>query len=277
MKFCIVGTGRCGTTLLWRMMNSHPDLFVFRETHWIPTLFERFGIQTVPSEALMDIVQRTNHVTGDPVVPFSAAEFAASPFWAEKMSVPEFCEALARFLGQPKKFTYWADKTPDYFYFVSTLQTYWPECEIIHLIRDGADVSASMSGHPGYQALAELDILHWPSMALDYAPPAGGFSAQPMRRFARLWHDRLQRVRDEAPSLKPGSYHEVRYEDILADPKAELRLLTDFVGISANEDWLEYAASLVQPNAGRRHKNRTEILESFDEPELQLMKALGYE
>ncbi|MGH7834224.1 MAG: sulfotransferase, partial [Candidatus Binatia bacterium] len=45
MFVCIVGTSRCGTTLLRQMMHEHPDLVVFRETHWLPKLVEFFGMQ----------------------------------------------------------------------------------------------------------------------------------------------------------------------------------------------------------------------------------------
>ena len=47
MKFCVVGTGRCGTRLLRSMLNTHPELFVFNETHWLVNLYDAFGTAEV--------------------------------------------------------------------------------------------------------------------------------------------------------------------------------------------------------------------------------------
>src|SRR5438093_1969503 len=38
----IVGTGRCGTTLLRMMLDAHPDLAIPPETHFIPALAGAF-------------------------------------------------------------------------------------------------------------------------------------------------------------------------------------------------------------------------------------------
>src|SRR5437870_13279949 len=38
----IVGTGRCGTTLLRMMLDAHPDLAIPPETHFIPALARAF-------------------------------------------------------------------------------------------------------------------------------------------------------------------------------------------------------------------------------------------
>ena len=42
MNFCIVGTGRCGTTLMAKLFNSHEQIFIFNETHFIPKLYVKF-------------------------------------------------------------------------------------------------------------------------------------------------------------------------------------------------------------------------------------------
>ena len=64
MRFFIVGTGRCGSTLLQKMLNTHYELFVFPETHWIPTLLEKFGNTPRPTSDFVDIINRTRFVDG---------------------------------------------------------------------------------------------------------------------------------------------------------------------------------------------------------------------
>src|SRR5437899_1393912 len=50
----IVGTGRCGTTLLRMMLDAHPDLAIPPETHFIPALAHAFRD---PSKQLADFLE----------------------------------------------------------------------------------------------------------------------------------------------------------------------------------------------------------------------------
>ena len=52
MEVCLVGTGRCGTTLLRELLHRHPGLYVFDETHWVPQLDRLFGSRAVSVERL---------------------------------------------------------------------------------------------------------------------------------------------------------------------------------------------------------------------------------
>ena len=40
------------------MMNLHPDLFVFDETHWIPKMYDYYGAAEAETDTLIDIVRR---------------------------------------------------------------------------------------------------------------------------------------------------------------------------------------------------------------------------
>lgn len=276
MRFCIVGTGRCGTTLLWRMLNAHPDLFVYRETHWLPALHEAFGLRAVPTGALLDLVARTRFVTGDPVTPLDADAFRQSPGYRKDMTVAAFCDALGAFHAAAEGKTVWADKTPDYGYFVSVLQLYWPGCRVIHLIRDGVRTAQSMSRHVGYRALAALDRRHWPPLALDYVPPAEGFGPGPPERFADLWHDRLLRIRDEAARLAPGSYMELRHEDLTADPVPLLRRIAGDNGLAEDPAWLAAAAAMVDAGRGAGRGPDEPVPAHFGDRHRALLRDLGY-
>lgn len=276
LKFCIVGTGRSGTTLLWQMMNGHPDLFVHRETHWIPTLHEHYGTCRVATAAMLDIVARTRHVTGHPTTDLDADAFRAWRDYRAEMTVREFCDALGSFCAHRDGKTLWADKTPDYGFFTSTLQLYWPDCKIIHIIRDGADAACSMSRHIGFQGLAATGLVHWCHAALDYRPPPDGFAAQPMRTFVDLWYYRLLRTLDEAGRLAPGSYLEIRYEDMIRDPGPWLYRIARFTGLAEDPAWLREAEKLIDLSRGGRRSERNDVLKHFDTPRLELMRRLGY-
>ena len=275
MKLCVVGTGRCGTTLLWRMLNAHPDLFVFRETHWLPALWERFGTALAPAEAMLDVVARTRFAHGVPVTPLDAEAIRAAPGWAAEMTVRGFADHVGLAHARAENKAHWADKTPDYGYFVGTLQVLWPELRVVHVVRNGMDVARSMAGHPGYRTLALHRAQHWPALALDYAPPAeppppGDFAAM-----AELWHDRLVRIEDEAQRLAPGSLATLRYEDLRSAPRREMARLAAFAGLAAPSSWLDTVAAQVEPGRGRRVHPAEDYARLPERPR-RLQQRLGY-
>lgn len=278
MKFCIVGTGRSGTTLLYRMLNAHPDIFIFNETHWLPTLYDYFGTCLTETALLLDIVARTLHVTGQPTTEIDPENLKRQANLPDKMTVGMFCDALGGYFAARDGKSGWADKTPDYGFFVSVLQLYWPNCRILHLIRDGAATVRSMSRHIGYQALAGLKQQNWTRVALDFQLPSEGLPEAPIITYADLWYYRLIRIRDEANHLTVGSYKEIRFEDLIANPGGKLRDIARFVGLSNDADWLEHAASLLDKKRVERMVNHrpTDILKYFSAHHLRLMEELGY-
>lgn len=273
MLFCIVGTGRSGTTLLQRMLGSHPDLFVFPETHWLPNIYERFGNTAASPYQIADIVRRTHHVNGQPTTDFDQARLLAT--FDGDVTVREFADALGNMHAADAGKPHWADKTPDYGYFIGTLQRLWPDCKFIHLIRDGVAVACSMARHPGYQVLARSEQLFWCPMSLDYTPDTLSRGEEDPRQFVRLWQHRLLRTRDEYKKLEKGSVREFRFEELVTDPASILSSICAFTGLEHNEQWMMDAAALVNP--AKASKSRpTEWLEYFDEEGMQLLADLGY-
>jgi len=276
MKFCIVGTGRSGTTLLYRMMNTHPGIFVFNETHWLPVLHEYFGPCRTETALLLDVVARTRHVTGQPTTVFDAGAFRQHCALPDEMTVREFCDALGGYFAGLEGKPAWADKTPDYGFFTPVLQQYWPECRIIHLLRDGAAAARSMSRHIGYRALAGLKRQNWAHAALDFQCPADGFPDGALKSYVDLWYYRLLRTRVAAERLAPGSYMEVRFEDLVSDPAACLREIAGFAGLAPEAGWLEQAAGMVDRNRLANQPPPGDILARFAPRHLQLLDELGY-
>ena len=68
MKFCIVGSGRCGTTLLGHIFNDHPDVLLYLESYWHAAMFARYGLAAVAPRLLQDVVRRTTFPGGTPVI-----------------------------------------------------------------------------------------------------------------------------------------------------------------------------------------------------------------
>ena len=275
MRLCVVGTGRCGTTLLWRMLNVHPDLFVFRETHWLPALWERYGTTEASTEAMMEIVARTRFVDGTTVTPIDPDWLRAQPGHAPRMTLRAFADLLGSAHAEREEKRFWADKTPDYGYFMGVLQVLWPDLRFVHVIRNGMDAAKSMSLHKGYRALAHHRQLHWAPLSLDYEPVAEQLPRPDWLAQADLWHDRLLRIRDEAQRLSPGTYMEVRHEQLRHCPGEALTRIAAFGGLAAGQDWIARAESLIDLSRGK-YTHSDEDYARLLPRHRALLRELGY-
>lgn len=275
MRFCIVGTGRCGTTLLREMLNTHPDVFVFAETHWIPKMYECFGEQPADLDALVSIVRRTLHVTGLPVTPIDVHRLEESLGGARTLTVREFCDRLGKLAAAENGKATWADKTPDYGPHMETLQRLWPECRFIHLIRNGAAVACSMSRHPGYRWLAAAAEMWWGGPSFNSYYTAIDVEERPLGDFVALWHRRFIRIRDESTRIRNGSLLEIRFEDLVKSPTDSLRTINGFLGLDASDDTI--AEAVRQIRTDKLHSHPTDdAISVMTVAQRATMAELGY-
>ena len=200
MRFFIVGTGRCGSTVIRNILNSRSDTFVFNETHWIPHLVQFSKQNMISVSKGLDIIRNTNHVTGKAVTDLSKINTLLQPLRDQTLHVRDLTDAIGRSLAHISGKEIWADKTPDYGPYMSLLQYLWPDCKFIHMIRNGVDVAQSMSKHPGYIRLAAENVTNWVPVSYSYQPTeelGGAFHRR------GVWWSRRLRPR-EGFRLLPG-------------------------------------------------------------------------
>ncbi len=261
MKFCIVGTGRCGTSFLQRLFNAHPQMYVFNESHSIPTMYESFGTGVAPTQYLAQMLLDTRFVTGDCIVMnnaieagFNQQEFLASLNQLVKqqpsMSIVEFWGQIGQLLCSKSEKNFWADKTPDYGAYMSLLQRLWPEVKFIHLLRNGVPTATSMMGHGGYVEMVKRGRDSWASMAVGcWQPVANREKELTIFDFFSLWGRRLSRIKDESKLLLADSYYEYKYEDLLLSTKDTLTNMAAVLGLEADPQWLDHCAGQVKSDA----------------------------
>ena len=257
------------------MLNLHPEIFVFPETHWIPKMYEAFGTGPGCFEDLVSIVERTHHVTGEPVTALEASRLEKRFCDLPRPTVRQFCDRLGRMFAEDAGKMDWADKTPDYGPYLTILQNLWPECRFVHVIRDGTAVVASMAGHPGYRWLASAAETWWCPASFNGYYTAVREADLELSHFVKLWYRRLSRIRDELGRLEPASFREIRFEDLIDAPEETVSAVAAFLELDPNAEWLSRAVQEVQPD--RIHsKPSVEVIGLLTESQRNLLSDLGY-
>ncbi|MEK6325965.1 MAG: sulfotransferase [Actinomycetota bacterium] len=214
----VVGVSRSGTTLLRLMLDAHPQLAIPPETHFVPRVVnvcERLVAEGAPTVEIraQALEAMTTHPRWD--------DFGLSTQEVRELmerhdpltpgdAIRSFYEAYAAGEGKPR----WGDKSPPYTWKALRIQRALPEAHFVHIIRDGRDVALSLSEvswGPGDVTLA-----------------------------AEKWVTELGRARKRAKGLARGTYMELRFEDLVADPEPVLRRIAGFVDLPWDGAMLDY-------------------------------------
>jgi hypothetical protein len=227
----VVGCGRSGTTLLRLMLNAHPDLAVPPESHFLRYAAEK--PERVAPSRLIEIALASDRFAEwgmDPGIVRTSAASLPPRTLAEAADLIFSAYAAAR--GKPR----WGDKTPPYVMCLDGLATILPDARFVHLIRDGRDVAQSFSG-------------------VDFGPPK-----DPVAQ-AYYWRRHVTSGRRAGARLGPDRYLEIRYEDLVEDPKRQLRSICGFADLAFDEVMLRYRETVPSavPAGDRAYQANTEM------------------
>ena len=194
------------------MLDSHPDLAIPPETHFLPKLI-RLVEEAEPGQdaraAALELI--TTHRRW-PDFGLSADELEARLRSGERLrsgdAARAFYEAYAAAHEKPR----WGEKTPQYLKTLKRIAAALPEAHFIHIIRDGRDVALSL-----------LEVSWGPKTVEDAAVQ---------------WTTQIRRARRKARSV--AHYSEVRYEGLVADPEPIIRRVCEFCDLSFDAAMLAY-------------------------------------
>jgi LPS sulfotransferase NodH len=194
------GAPRSGTTLLRNLLDRHPGIRVGAETKLlVPAAFNLVWL----AEAYR--------------VPRADLEDMRRRSASQAAFVDAFAEHVTNMAGKAR----WAEKTPQNVRHLDWILARFPRASVVHIIRDGRDVVCSMREHPDWRWRDGA----WQKVIVD----------RPLAWHAQRW------LADTAAGMawrEDSRYVEVRYEDLVADPTAVMRTVSDAIGEPAGDDWL---------------------------------------
>lgn len=217
------GTGRSGTTILGNLLGSHPSYAVvpielrfhtepgglvdvlshrISMTHFVDRMNGPFFRRTTADGPRGLHLIADEQTVADSVEAF-AEQFEIDRFMAARDLLLAFVQPIADREGKPG----WVEMTPWNIGVAPMLYRIFPEMKLVHMIRDGRDVAASVAGM-WWGPDDPVDGLYW-------------------------WFERIQGAEAATRMLPRGGVHLVALEDLTVRARGtSLRELCDYLGIA---------------------------------------------
>lgn len=203
----IVGCARSGTTLISRIVDRHPEIAVFHETHYYPVFY--------PHRRLYgDLSCRRNL---EALLSDLASWLRLRQLEAPSLDEIRRCLQEASFGGVLAGLLAWyarkrgkaraGEKTPEHYRFLSDIQRDFPQSPIVFIVRDPRDVAVSM--RKAFRTPIADAAWTW----------------------RRAW---------ECYAASTKRPHLVRYERLVQDPEEEVRALCKFLDAAYEPGMLDF-------------------------------------
>jgi sulfotransferase family protein len=185
----LVGCQRSGTTMLRLVLDSHSHLSCGPETRFLADL---------------------ERIIGPDWKRLSQYGYSQEE-WLRRIG--DFFDGLQADYARANGKQRWADKTPLYALNLDFISRMFPDCQIVHVIRDGRDVAVSHRKRFGYRS-AMKSAIKWPRY--------------------------IKEARAVGARLPADRYYELRYEAVVDNTETALRELFEWFGEPWEPEVLNY-------------------------------------
>jgi Sulfotransferase family len=196
----VVGMWRSGTSLLYALLNQHPQIGLMYESDML-TLSPLFWLPRKSSWWLNKVDSWNGALTRHQIDPAAIPESISD--------LPEAFRAVAEQYAKKKGATVWGCKSPSYYDCMTELAGWFPKAKFIVIWRDPADVCRSI--------VRAAEKSAW------FARPGTDLRAL-------LGYRRMKKEADELVR-RGAAIHQLQYDDLVRDPAAALTAICEFVGV----------------------------------------------
>lgn len=258
------------------MLANHPDLAVANDTHFITRAAKKELRKTPDPLLTAGLIEKVCHYHRFPRMGLDEVSVRQAAQGAHYYS--EFVSRLYTLRGEHFGKPLSGEKSPDFCRNIPVLNALLPWAKFVHIIRDGRNTAlsalkwASSGKGPGRWALWDED---------------------PVACCALWWRWQTGAGIRDGRSLPGRLCHEVKYEDLVAEPRATLSQVAEFLGIRDSDDMHQYfqgktrlepglsaKSAWLPPTKGLRNwrtQMRPEDLAVFEAIAGALLQGLGYE
>ena len=209
----IVGAGRSGTTLLRLMLHNHSQIAIPPESQILMEFYKiipLFNDLKDPENCEKFINLFLTH----PRIKAWGLHKSDILNLKEKIGFRDIISTIYQSFANKEAKSRWGEKTPKYIHQVGQLIKIFPNCKIIHLIRDGRDVIASQ--------LKSFHRYHFYTSALNW--------------------NKIMTINEKLQS-DPDHFMNVHYENLIQNPKDTLKNICQFINESFEEKMLDFHSS----------------------------------
>lgn len=238
-RFFLVGCPRSGTTLLTSFLAAHPQIASFPETNFFysitgqyePRIFGRkpsrlidklrkirsnlrvrlgvafYGIQRpIPSPVMHDLLTDIDRK--------ELQDFFPKNFFLMQHNVDAYTKIMD-WLTIEKNKDFWLDKSTVHLGYIDIIERFFPDTKIIHIIRDGKDVVASI-----YDAAQKYPDTVW------------GLRYPDLDSCIDIWNKSIQ---ISSKYIDKPNHKLIRYESLVNNPQLVVQELCDFLKIKFDD------------------------------------------
>ena len=263
----IVSNGRAGTTFLGAHLNLHPQVACINEGHYLPFLFDKIEQKAAPIQ-YFELLKTVNHFDGTNMLEsnlrFLDVPQSAWNQWKhnlikthETLTIYEFQSALNQLIRKQTNAEIVIDKTPCYGIQLETLAKSFDELRVINVCRDVVPSVSSMLRHEGFRIKMRKGVSTWTEVLSTQTITEDESSPiiQPGEEvaMAELWARRTLAPLNHS-TQSGNALLNLRYEDLVDDPRTFFEAVENFFGLAHSEQWVEMGISSI--STGRNMKTR---------------------
>lgn len=231
----IVGSGRSGTTLLYELLASHPQVTWFSNwTNRFPRLpYLAFLSRAYRSSAEKGYLSPAPAIEGNKIYQFCGLH---GIHYEKQRSIDEsdvpvvVTERFRRIIKKHQRYhnrPRFLHKNTNNSMRILYLQAIFPDAKFVHIVRDGRAVALSL-----------LNVAFWQDLELwwsDYSPKMWSEEGrEPIHLCLLHWERQVQEILKASQELSQDQYIQVRYEDLVIHPQEIVREIIAFCNLPWN-------------------------------------------